>query len=119
MSERFPSFEAYLEEQYGGWAKAGQCGACMRKADRLTAGVMRSGHRMAEGDCEACVRYRYGYDQAEATAVRALIYGAVREALKQEIPFSLLRGAMDEALIDDRDEEVEKQMRRRIEAEAS
>ncbi len=66
--------------------------------------------------CESCIRYAYGYDQAEVTAIRALIYGATREALKQEIPFDLLRRAMDEALIDDRNDEVEAQVRGRLAA---
>ncbi len=117
MGERFPTFEGYVEVECGGWTEGGKCSGCMREdAPRLTAGLKRGKFTMGAGDCEWCVRYHYGYDQAESFAVRSVIYGAVRQALKDEIPLSLIRRAVDEAQADDHSEQLEEQIAKRIEA---
>lgn len=97
------SFEAYVEAEYGGWTDGGRCSACMREAPRLTVGKVDDGFMIGKGDCDECLRYRFGYDEAEARVTRELLYGAVRAAIRAEVAPRLVREAVDRAVDDQYD----------------
>jgi hypothetical protein len=72
-------------------------------------GCLRPGKPItSDGYCEPCVRYMYGYDQAEEKAVQTLIGGAVRAALAMEIPAELIVLAVHEAIETDHQDEMGK-----------
>lgn len=103
----FPSFEAYVEAEHGGWRdEAGKCRGCMREAPRLTKGIRRGEHTIGDGECEWCLRYHWGYDQGEARAVAAILGGAVRGALKDEMPATQLTQAVTEAIESEHEREI-------------
>lgn len=96
-------FERWVASEYGGWTEGGICQGCRREAPRLTRGIPWKGAtddaRRGGGDCEWCLRYHFGGDEAEAQTVRALIGGAVEAALEVEIPDELIRKAVDETIV--------------------
>lgn len=105
--DQFPSFEAYVEAECGGWTDGGKCGGCMREAPRLTAGKVSHGIGLRDGDCENCLRYQYGYDQAEWGVIRTMLGGAVRAAIRAEVAPSLIREAVDSAIDDENERNTE------------
>lgn len=98
MGEQFPSFDVYVATNNGGWGEGGTCHACALNAPRLTEGISKAGHLRGDGECEACVRYKWGYDQAEHAATFAMLGGAVKGALDATISPALIRAAVDHAL---------------------
>ena len=48
--------------------------------------------------CLACIRYHFGYEQAEEALVRSIIGGAVAAALATNVPEELVRLAFEDAL---------------------
>jgi hypothetical protein len=73
--------------------------ACGEPADKVTA---------HHGDCFPCVRYQYGYDEAEENALKALLGGAVRAALEADIPAEHVAAAFQEAMQGFHEEEMMK-----------
>ncbi len=53
-----------------------------------------------DGNCETCMRYQFGYDQAEAAVARAMLGGAVTAALEAGVPSEIIRAAVNDALDD-------------------
>ncbi len=76
-----------------------RCTCCMRKRSKLT----------LDGYCHECLRYSWGYDNAEETMVEAMIGGAVKAALANVVPAALIRRVVDDA-IDSHNEECAEQM---------
>jgi len=98
----FPSFEVYVAEHYGGWTEGGVCGGCKREAPRLTAGRQveySTGEqfRIGAGDCEWCLRYSYGYDEAEARIIGEIVACS-------DVDPKLLQVGIDRAMADRRAE---------------
>ena len=102
MGDQFPSFEVYLAANYGTWTDGGKCSACLQDAPRLTTGV----HGVCEDYCEACVRYAWGYDQAEHHIVNGALGGAVKSLLEQEVDPGIIRTAVDAAIDNYRESEA-------------
>jgi hypothetical protein len=91
----FKSFELFAAEEAERWKRvhgehdpAKGCTCCGRKAALVAGGPY----------CEACARYSYGYDQAEATTSGALLGGAVKAALSASVSPKLIRRVVDEAI---------------------
>ena len=91
----FKSFELFAAEEAEQWRRvhgdrdpAKGCTGCARKVALVASGAY----------CEACVRYSYGYDQAEATTAGALLGGAVKAALSASVSPKLIRRVVDEAI---------------------
>lgn len=50
--------------------------------------------------CEPCIRYSWGYDQAEEKLIRMMIGGALRSAAASGASETLIRAAVEAALAD-------------------
>jgi hypothetical protein len=98
----FPNtFEAWLAREHGpAEPTLGKCQCCGADDERLIADY-----------CNACLHYQYGYDQAQAGVLRAVVYGAVRGALDDDIPWPLIRDAVDQAHTDYLDANAESAFR--------
>ena len=84
-------------------AKEARCTSCMRKRSKLT----------VDGYCHECLRYSWGYDNAEETLVEALLGGAVTAALGNSVSPVVIRQAVDDA-IDTYNEECAEQLLRAV-----
>lgn len=82
-------------------ARDGRCTCCMRKRTRLT----------MDGYCHECVRYSWGYDDAEETMTEAMIGGAVTAALDNMVAPELIRRVVDEAIDSHKDAMAEGMLR--------
>lgn len=56
-------------------------------------------------ECEACLRYRFGYDQAQARTIRLMVAAAVSSVMDEGDP-DLARAAVFEGLCDAQSERV-------------
>lgn len=56
------------------------------------------------GECRACMKYHWGYDQARDTMLDAMIGGAVRGALQAGVPSEEIVAAVARAIDAERDQ---------------
>jgi uncharacterized paraquat-inducible protein A len=67
-----------------------RCTGCCKEIELVT----------SDGECAECMRYHYGYDQAEAQVATAMIRGAVMATLEAEVPTETIVLAMHGAMED-------------------
>lgn len=96
VSRPFPTFERYLDIRDPGPPPD-------RTPDRCT-GCLRPGTPMStDGYCETCLRYQFGYDEAQFGAVKALLGGAVKAAFHAGIDPDLIRRVVDTTIDEQRE----------------
>ena len=95
MSDRakFPEFDEYVVHEFGGWGGAGTCSGCDRQAPRLTIGVPKEAPTDARNTCEWCVQYLFGSEQSGVSVTRALVYGAIWDAVRETGLEDVIRSA--------------------------
>jgi hypothetical protein len=69
-----------------------------RTCDQCGAPDARWEHDGGTVYCKPCLRYQYGYDQAEEHAARALLGGAVKTALGECVSPALIRDVVEQAI---------------------
>lgn len=93
------TFEEYVakENDEADEDKSGRatCEQCDRKPPKGSPPLENGARLTRTGYCECCMRYCYGYDQAEELVTTALIGGVVKAALEQEIPRGVLKRAIE------------------------
>lgn len=106
------TFEQYVEQHEreararGKRYEGDYCDCCGRKSKRLS----------WDGCCRECLKYMYGFDQAQAVVGRAILGGAVKGALKANVDAAVIRSVVDEVIDDAREQEADAMMRSLAEA---
>lgn len=92
------SFEAYIDTFFQPTEGGTTCTGCLRGEAIAYDGV-------ANRYCEPCLRYSYGYDQAEEKMIRSMVSAAISAARDSGAPLNVIARAvydgMRQALADD------------------
>ncbi len=86
------TFDDYLVTRGAKEVEPQTCASCRPEGGRWSLGD--------SVDCEPCLKYMHGYDQAEEVMVRRIVGAAVAAALDAGASLEFVRAAVDDALDD-------------------